>query len=228
MYGELKKNTVSSERQLQDAGAVRFRNPNGTGARVMFVGNSITLHSSKPEIGWYGDWGMAASAEEKDYVHIAEQKIAERYPDASFCICQVADWERQYKDGEKTLAQYAAARAFGADLLVVRLVENCPTKEVDGARFRDSLAALLSYLDGTGKARVILTTGFWRHPLDEDIRAYAGEQGLPLVELGDLGEMAEMKALGLFEHKGVANHPGDLGMQSIADRILKPIFDILG
>ena len=45
------------------------------GRRVLFVGNSITLHSARPEIGWHGDWGMAASDAAHDYLHLV---MAER------------------------------------------------------------------------------------------------------------------------------------------------------
>ncbi len=45
-------------------------------ARVLFPGNSITLHGPAPAIGWTGNWGMAASAEHLDYVHLVTAGIA--------------------------------------------------------------------------------------------------------------------------------------------------------
>lgn len=218
-YTELKKNTVAAENQLEESEFVRLENPCGS-PKFLFAGNSITLHGVCGEIGWNGEWGMAASARENDYVHILMAKIRQKYPDAAFCICQVAEWERRYKTGEETYKYYENAKNFCADVIIARFVENCPSECFDGTLFKEKYAGLLNFLDKSGKAKKIITTSFWRHPGDAAIAEYARENGYPLVPLGDLGEKDEMKAVGLFEHLGVANHPGDEGMKNIAERIL--------
>ena len=220
-FAEIRKNTVKSENQLKENEFVTFEGFENGGPRVMFLGNSIANHGIKPEIGWYAHHGMAASAKGKDYVHILMRKIKERVPNASFCICQAADWERNYSNGAPVYELFRNAREFSADIIVMRLIENCPTADFDGETFKRELLNFISWLNPSGKAKIVLTTGFWKHPGDSYIRALAKEKNLPLAELGDLGADPAMKALGLFEHKGVANHPGDLGMKTIAERIFE-------
>lgn len=225
---QMDKNTVPAKDQLKDQPCIRFYNTPGKGKRILFVGNSITLHGIRPEIGWHGQWGMAASAEEKDYVHLTMERVRSIDPDAAFCICQVADWERNFARGEDILGQYAYARAFEADVIILRMIENCPKRDYEYGLFLRQLDGLVRYLDSSGCAKVIATTGFWKHPADEAIRAWARQHNVPLCDLGELGEQDEMKAIGLFDHHGVANHPGDAGMQAIADAIwaeLKPMLE---
>lgn len=223
VYSQIDKNTVKSKNQLKDSKFVRFVNSGGKGKRIMFVGNSITLHGILPSIGWHHEWGMAASKMENDYVHILMAKINEIVSDSQYCICQVAEWESQYINGESRHYLFESARDFEADVIIVRFVENCDWNGFDEEAFKKQYDLLLGYLNKSQKARVILSTGFWRHPADDAIIQYARENNLPCVELGDLGELDEMKAIGLFEHDGVANHPGDMGMKNIADRIFNEL-----
>jgi hypothetical protein len=220
---QIDKNDVPAAAQLHEISHVSYVNSEGKGLRVLVVGNSITLHEAKPEIGWYNSFGMAASAKERDYVHLLMGKIAAAYPDAAFCIAQVAQWEQQYANGSALLPQYAAARDFGADVIIMRCIENCHNRTLDPMVLKREYSKLVDFLKSNPAAKVILTTGFWKHYGDGVIRAIGEERGYPVVELGDLGELDEMKAIGLFEHKGVANHPGDKGMQVIADRIWEVI-----
>ena len=83
-YAQMAKNTVQAQGQLAQSRYIKFDFPQARGIRVMLVGNSITLHGIRPEIGWYNEWGMAASAKEKDYVHLLEASIRAHAPKPPF------------------------------------------------------------------------------------------------------------------------------------------------
>jgi hypothetical protein len=49
---DLLRNTVPSRGQPADSGSVRFHYKRGGRLKVLFIGNSITLHGKAPHIGW--------------------------------------------------------------------------------------------------------------------------------------------------------------------------------
>ena len=214
-------------KNLQKSTSVRLIGAQNSGVRLLFVGNSITWHSPSADCGWSGDWGMAATGEENDYVHRVAALVQSVSSAPAVCICQAAAWERAYKTGSETYPLYREARDFEADIIVMRVIENCPTEDFDPAAYKAALDGLLNWLNKSGRAKVLLTTGFWPHVGNPAIEEYAAEKALPCVTLDDLGQQPAMRADGLFAHEGVAAHPGDLGMQTIAQRIFAALQPLL-
>ena len=121
------RNNVDSKNQLLSNQYVKIHMKDESAPRILFVGNSITRHAPKPEIGWENDWGMAASKAEADYVHRVVNGLEKKYGKVNFCIAQAAAWERDYPNGRQLLeAYYQTARDFSADWVVIRLGENMP------------------------------------------------------------------------------------------------------
>lgn len=223
--GVIEQNTVPATEQVsvnQTAGIVT----EGGRKRVLFIGNSITRHGPKVEIGWNGDWGMAASAPEKDYVHQTAALLERRGYPVDYSFFNFSKWEVNYWD-DTVLKDCDTLLAFKPDVVVIRLGENIWSRAV---RERLKEFDLYTHFERMVKefaregVKVILTDLFWaQEQIDGVICRVATENGYPLVHLGDLGEQNENKAVGLFEHAGVAAHPGDLGMYRIAKRIAQAI-----
>ena len=135
--------------------------------RILFLGNSLTLHGPKAEIGWAGNWGMAASGQEKDHVHLLTaaivartggQLVLEPKPiDASKSVENVLNianiLEREY-------ATYEAARIrkqldWKANIVVLQCGENVPAKDFDAKAFHKSLQALLNDLKESSNPQVL-------------------------------------------------------------------------
>ena len=104
-------------------------------------------------------------------------------------------------------------------MIILKLSANTPPKEYEEVPFTEQFANLVDFLNKSRTAKVIVCTEFFMHPAREACIRFAQDRGYSLCDLSDLGNMDEMKAIGLFEHSGVAAHPGDLGMQTIAERI---------
>ena len=226
-----KLNSVSSKGQLDVSQYVRICEKENAALRVLFVGNSITRHGVKPDIGWHGDWGMAASSEDKDYVHRVVAGLEEKLGSVSYCVTQGATWERAYWEDDAILeAHYLPARDFAADLVIIRIGENIPRAMLEEHPVGEHWVHMVKFFAAKNPgAHVITTDNFWHiEALDTAFRAEAEKNGWHFVKLHDLESIEGTMAIGLFEHVGVARHPGDYGMQLIAERILAAVPDTLG
>lgn len=214
----IEKNTVSAKNQMVNSSRLyHLGNPTAK-KRILVVGNSITRHGPIKEIGWERDWGMAASAPEKDYVHRLFAMLAEDGQEVFMRVSQCADWEMNLQK-QGILTDYDGDRAFNADIVVFRLGENVP--DSNKPYFERELKKFILHICPNGK--VIYTTCFWKNPfIDEAIKNLAAERGEVCID-GDFSKDEKNMALGKFAHSGVAIHPSDEGMEEIA----KAIFNAL-
>ena len=190
-----------------------------TGLRVMFVGNSITLHGIKLDIGWDRECGMAASCLEKDYVHQVLAKIREYDPNVAYCIAQVASFERGFFEETADL-NYAEAAAFKPDIVIMfygaNVSRDYDTMENPPRTFGDSVEEMRNLLSNDGKAKVYISEGFYIRPvLDAEKKAVAEKYGDTFIKMEDIRAIDETH--------GQFNHPNDYGMELIANRFFETI-----
>lgn len=200
--------------------------PDVDASRVLFLGNSITRHGPAPKIGWADDWGMAASALEKDYVHLVAAGLGEsagKRPEIRFA--NIADFERNLATYDLD-ARLKAEFEFRPTLVIVAIGENVAALQTEEskAQFKSSLGKLLEAVKKSGgKPTLVVRSSFWADAAkDAILRESCASAGGTFVDIGALGkdESNYARSERKFEHAGVAAHPGDKGMKAIADAIL--------
>jgi hypothetical protein len=179
--------------------------------KVVILGNSIVSCPPVPEKGWNNHWGMAASAREKDFVHLLIDSIHAHKPGVDVVFLNISAFERGYRSYDL----HALDSIRGADLYIIKLAENVLDTATDYIRFYDGM---IRYLDTAGSIDVIMD-GFWRNPVNAPLESYAREHNDPFIHISDLSHDASMEARQSFTDFGVGVHPGDRGMKAIASRI---------
>lgn len=184
--------------------------------KLLCIGNSITLHAPDPELGWHGKWGMAASAQAKDYAHLLANKLEAAGKTVELLPVNLAQLEREPETF--CVEMLDELLRFEPDVVVIRLGENVPNRETYDA-YLGVYGQLLDCFRSHGVRYLFAVGNFWiRDDLDALTAVLAEKKGVPFVSLKEIqGE--QNQAIGLFEHAGVASHPSDKGMAAIADTI---------
>jgi hypothetical protein len=192
--------------------------------KVLFLGNSITLHGPAPKIGWTGNWGMAASTQEKDYVHLLIDRISKAAGGKpQVMVKNIADFERRLND-YNLRDELKQELTFEADVIIIALGENAPPAKTPEAKaqFRKAFASLLAELKRHGRPTIFVRGQFWQDAdKDEIMKQSCEDAGGIFVDNSKLGseESNFARAERPIEHAGVAGHPGDKGMREIADAL---------
>lgn len=197
---------------------------------MTIIGNSIVRHPVNEDLGWHGDWGMAASSEDKDMVHLIQAQVKAIAPDVSVKWSNIGSaYERDWKTYDLGSDAIKALKEEG--LLIVKIQEN--VVPANGTSFTDPeldqfIARYEQFLGALSGAntKYIVCGGFWsgnyNNAINKRLKAFAKAKKYPFVDLDDMFAQAKYRATE-FSNPGVANHPGDAGMAEIAKRIMAAI-----
>jgi ribosome-interacting GTPase 1 len=187
---------------------------------IYFLGNSITLHGPNEGIGWYGNWGMAATAEKNDYVHRVIDKVKSEYDNyfiINYGLRNITTWERDFT------VKLDSLEYDKINLLIVRLGENVDEDYARNNNYQVALEGLIKKYK-SHNTKIIITDNYWPSEYKDSIqKSIAIDNSYYFVKINDLYDISENSAFGQFEHFGVASHPSDMGMENIAERIFECI-----
>ncbi|QKZ15811.1 SGNH/GDSL hydrolase family protein [Spirosoma sp. KUDC1026] len=193
--------------------------------RMLVIGNSIMSHGAAPDLGWFNTNGMAASAPEKDFVHLLDAQLKTLYPQATYRMQSGGGFERDFGKSTYNIDEFnAILQQFKPDLIILRIGENVDEENAVSRNYEGQLRTLLTKLATYGQpVKIIATTSVWSRALADSImRKVVSEKGYPLVELNSMIGQGQYFA-SQYANPGVAAHPNDAGMQRIADLIMEKI-----
>ncbi len=188
--------------------------------KILFLGNSITYHPPKPEIGWTGDWGMDASSRENDYAHLVASYVTAlnggTAPDVTAVnIFNYGGFEQKYATYDAETELYDLYN-WEPDIVVFELGDNS-TASLTTQAARDAFAAgmadVLSVFKNRNQPEMFVVSTFWPSTITDGIlRQACSDAGGAFVDISMLYQNSANRG-------GWGGHPSDAGMAAIAGRV---------
>lgn len=184
--------------------------------RIAFVGNSLT--AAGPIHTWTGQWGMAASQPDKDYVH----RVQLLYASNNGIIPEIRVFSADLHAPDRIANAAVGVLSFAPSVLVAQMGDNADPNS-DYQSFRDAYTLLRNAAPGAK----LIYVGVWQYDdvRNEHIRRIAQEDGATYVHINDLylDPANQASSQGCTDTHGVCWHPSDRGMAWIAGRVYSAI-----
>lgn len=214
--GELKK--MNSELYSSEIGTIN-KGVFDRKLKVLILGNSISLHGVSAAIGWNHISGMAASSIDKDYVHILLNRLSnDKKYQIEYVVVNISDFEKDFINFD--YSRLDILLEFQPDITIFQIGENVSVNNLvnNPIKFTTSYLKLLEYIKSNNK---IVCIPFWpKKDISRLITDIAIRSDSYLVDLSHLGSGIELLNFAKSENKysdlGVAMHPSNYGMNSIA------------
>ena len=216
---ELKQQIVQSDVQYID-----------NGFNYLAIGNSITKHGKNDY--WWNEIGMAATEKEKDYFHLVSSHLKSNNDNFYSVAINYSVWETNANDRSQTFNMIDPYLSSKLDLVSIQLSENAG----DLSTFYSDYTELINYVkEKCPSAQIILIDDFWSKEKSDLKKDIALNNNILFVDLSEIRGVKEYQC-GMntivygddgkeykVEHEGVAAHPGDKGMEYIANAIINVI-----
>ena len=199
--------------------------------KVLLLGNSLLLGFSTD--GSHGaPFGLTASDSKHDWAYLLKEKLKVKSPSITINKLHDAKFEQSESDSasESYITNEFAQAAKGNDLVIVQIGDNVNT-ELRRVTFKNNFSKLINAIRVSNPTADIVVAGAWFN--GGNIESWLQSQSKPLnytfVPLSDLCTSGNMATIGdtvIFDDgtqttvtSAIRTHPGDKGMQAIADRI---------
>ena len=196
------------------------------------IGNSLTRHGAC-SYWWHSCNGMAASDLEHDYYHIVLRHLEQKHDKVHGEAVGLSTWEVQSHDRDETFFMFDPYLNEEIDLITIQLGENAENLDT----FESDYESLIIYIKNKcPKARIIIIGDFWAKANRDELKIEAASNtNVEYVSLEGIKDNKDYYAgMGTtvydddgnphrIDHEGVAAHPGDNGMEAIAERVIAVI-----
>lgn len=194
--------------------------------KVVVAGNSLTWHGPLANSDWNNSWGMAATSQDKDFAHLLFERIAETQQEKPELII-----ENFFDPNVTDPAKHQQLASLMGDLYVIQIGDNLKDEESSEKTLGQPYEQMLKAIKKTNPDALIFCTSTWGGSQKKDplMRAACSRQKVPFVRIDIFIGNEKNRAIseGHFKHGGVNWHPGDLGMEKIADTLWQTIQPVL-